>query len=133
MDESVLEKNGANENYFAQKKEEKCHKCEYSFSSKYDLREHLVIHRGEKTNICKQCGFATSRVGNFNRHVKAHSGEKSNHCNQCDFKSYWAANLVKHMNTHSGEKSNKCFLSARPVKGTHEDAQWRKALQVPIL
>ena len=56
MDESVLEKNGANENYLAQKKEEKCHKCEYSFSSKYDLRQHLKIHRGEKTNVCKQCG-----------------------------------------------------------------------------
>ena len=46
MDESVLEKNGANENNLAQKKEEKCHKCEYSFSSKYDLREHSKMHRG---------------------------------------------------------------------------------------
>ena len=31
MDESCLEKNGANENNLAQKKEEKCHKCEYTY------------------------------------------------------------------------------------------------------
>ena len=85
-----------------------CNQCEFSSSQTGDLRRHLKVHSGEKSNKCNQCEFSSSQTGDLRRHLKVHSGEKSNKCNQCDYASSRAGHLRRHLKVHSGEKPNKC-------------------------
>ena len=70
-----------------------CNQCEFSSSQTGDLRRHLKVHSGEKSNKCNQCVYASSRAGHLRRHLKVHSGEKPNKCNQCEFASSQAKGL----------------------------------------
>ena len=54
----------------------KCNQCEYTSSWASNLRTHLKIHSGEKSNKCKQCDFASFRAGDLRRHLTKHGGEK---------------------------------------------------------
>ena len=74
------------------------------------LREHFVIHSGEKSNKGNQCDYASSRAGHLRKHLKMHSGEKPNKCNQCDYASSEAGKLRRHLKKHSGAMSNKLKL-----------------------
>ena len=99
----------ANANVKIQIKETKTTEKKYrQFSPAGDLRTHLNMHSGEKSNKCNQCVYASSQVSNLRKHLKTHNGEKPNKCNQCDFASSHADSLSEHLKTHSGEKSNKC-------------------------
>ena len=98
------DKNDSNDDSTAHK----CNQCEYTSSWAHNLRAHLKIHSGEKSNKCNQCDYASSQAGNLKTHVKIHSGEKSNKCNLCDYASSQAGHLRIHLKTHSGDKSNKC-------------------------
>ena len=82
----------------------KCSQCEYASSVASNLRKHLKMHSGEKSNTCNECDFASSQAGHLRTHLKTHSGEKLNKCNQCDFASSRAGNLRKHLITHRGGK-----------------------------
>ena len=66
-----------------------------------DLRRHLKVHSGERSNKCNhcnlQCYFAFIQAGNLRPHLKAHSGEKPNKCNRCDFTPIKADNLRNHL------------------------------------
>ena len=55
-----------------------------------------------KVKQSNQCDFASFQAGDLRRHMKMHSGEKSNKCNQCDFASSRAGHLKRHMITHTG-------------------------------
>ena len=57
--------------------------CDYTSSHAGDLRTHLKMRSGEKSNKCKLCDYASSHASALKRHLKTHSGEKSNKCNQC--------------------------------------------------
>ena len=52
-------------------------RCEFSSSQTDDLRRHLKVHSGEKSNKCNQCDYASSRAGHLRRHLKVHSGENA--------------------------------------------------------
>jgi len=85
---------------------------------------------------CSQCEYASSVASNLRKHLKMHSGEKSNRCNQCDFASSYARSLKTHLKIHSGEKLNKCdqcdYASSwvRQFEETFENTQWRKVEQM---
>ena len=51
---------------------------------------------------------ASAHAHNLRTHLIMNSGEKSNKCIQCDFPSFEASKLVGHLKTHTGEKSDKC-------------------------
>ena len=48
----------------------------------HNLRTHLIMNTGEKSNKCIQCDYASSEASKLVRHLKTHSGEKSDKCNQ---------------------------------------------------
>ena len=41
----------------------------------------------QAVDLRRQCDFASVRVDNLRTHLKINSGEKSNKCDQCDFAS----------------------------------------------
>ena len=57
------------------KRKEKCNLCDYAHAG--NLRTHLKMHSGEKSNKCNQCDYASSNVSALKIHLKIHSGEKS--------------------------------------------------------
>ena len=54
---------------------------------------------------CSQCEYASSVASNLRKHLKMHSGEKSNKCKQCDFASPYVINMRKHLKT-AGQNIN---------------------------
>ena len=61
-----------------------------------NLRAHLNIHSGEKSNKCNQCDYASSQASSLGVHLNAHIGEKSSKCNQCYYAFSYASNLRTH-------------------------------------
>ena len=84
----------------------KCNDCDYASCRADDLKTHLKMHIGEKSNNCSQCKFASSHECNLRKPLRTHSGEKSNKCNQCDFASSYAHVLRRHLKMHSGVKQS---------------------------
>ena len=41
--------------------------------------------KNDQYMLSNKCKYASSRDGNLRTHLKIHSGEKSNKCNQCDY------------------------------------------------
>ena len=79
------------------KTDKRCNECDFTSAQTGNLKRHMIIHSGEKSNKCKQCDFASSQAGNLRTHLKTHSGEKSNKCNQCDYASSYASTLTTHL------------------------------------
>ena len=53
-------------------KEITCPKCNRSFSSKQNLREHMNIHEGTKPFECKDCGMEFRQSSQLSIHKRAH-------------------------------------------------------------
>ena len=49
-----------------------CLKCDYGATSASKLKEHNMIHTGEKPHKCNQCGFASLRERDLRRHMVTH-------------------------------------------------------------
>ncbi|KAJ9581617.1 hypothetical protein L9F63_023200 [Diploptera punctata] len=102
----------------------KCSVCKKSFTRKFNLVEHLRIHRNEKPFKCSACGKSFIRKPHLKTHIGTHDNEKRFICNLCD-KSYTRkSSLNIHLRYHSNEKSfrcavcNKTFVEKRTLK-TH--------------
>ncbi|XP_063630801.1 zinc finger protein 135-like [Cydia splendana] len=82
--------------------------CEYMSNKKGNLRDHQLIHTGDKPFQCRYCDHKSYRKGDVRRHEMTHTGEKPFNCNYCDYKCIVKATLREHLITHTGEKPFKC-------------------------
>ena len=69
-------------------------------SSKNNAKIDNQIKKQPNGEKCNHCVF--SGAGNLRAHLKIHSGEKSNKCNQCDYASSQAGSLRKHLRKRHG-------------------------------
>ncbi|XP_046966275.1 myeloid zinc finger 1-like isoform X1 [Vanessa cardui] len=84
-----------------------CTECSASFSSKYTLRAHELLHRGERPHRCGLCAAAyTSRTA-LSRHMKKHGSEQFI-CDYCSRSFKVKAALVAHLDTHRPQKRFGC-------------------------
>ncbi|CAH2096469.1 unnamed protein product [Euphydryas editha] len=84
-----------------------CSECSASFSNKYTLQAHELLHRGERPHRCRLCAAAyTSRTA-LARHTKKH-GDDQFICDHCNRSFKVKAALVAHMDTHRSEKRFGC-------------------------
>ncbi|KAK7099423.1 hypothetical protein V1264_003565 [Littorina saxatilis] len=116
----------------------KCSICERAFSTKFSLKQHIIIHTGEKPFVCEVCGEPFARKENLtchkNTHTNArpfeckichkrfnsapgvsmckirHSGVKRYSCDICDRKFMFSTGLNNHLLTHSGLRPVSCHL-----------------------
>ncbi|XP_055710217.1 gastrula zinc finger protein XlCGF26.1-like [Phlebotomus papatasi] len=86
-----------------------CTKCPKGFIRMEQLTVHMKIHTGQDMFFCEFCPFKTFHQIQIKRHTKAvHEGVKDHHCPHCK-RSFAAATALKnHLLTHTGEKPHNC-------------------------
>nr|XP_032517684.1 histone-lysine N-methyltransferase PRDM9-like isoform X2 [Danaus plexippus plexippus] len=84
-----------------------CDECSASFSTKYSLQAHQLLHRGLRPYRCPVCPCAYTSSTVLTRHMKKH-GSSRFVCAHCDRSFNVKAALVAHLNTHLPEKKFAC-------------------------
>ncbi|KAE8297663.1 Zinc finger protein 219 [Larimichthys crocea] len=81
-----------------------CPHCEKTYGLKQDLKEHMVLHTGEKPPppSLQQDDLHTASEGNLECHLRIHNGEKPYPCTECDQSFSQKPELRRHMFSHTG-------------------------------
>ncbi|CAB3383589.1 Hypothetical predicted protein [Cloeon dipterum] len=96
----------------------RCTECPRTFARSYQLDQHLKSHRGEKPFRCKLCDVAFSSSGNLKVHLKRHLGLKEFSCEVCGKAFTRRDGLQKHLSCfHGGEKPFECNICGKRYKG----------------
>ncbi|XP_062542269.1 zinc finger protein 728-like [Armigeres subalbatus] len=77
-----------------------CHVCHKSFS---DLRQHMLLHDGEKPYKCDICSKAFFNASTLKTHYRVHSDENPFRCTTCTKVFDNARSLELHYRTHTGK------------------------------
>lgn len=82
-----------------------CHVCHKTFS---DLRQHMLLHDGEKPYKCDICSKSFFNASTLKTHYRVHSDENPFRCNTCTKVFDNARSLELHYRTHTGERPYSC-------------------------
>ncbi|XP_021702977.1 zinc finger protein 664 [Aedes aegypti] len=82
-----------------------CHVCHKSFS---DLRQHMLLHDGEKPYKCDICSKSFFNASTLKTHYRVHSDENPFRCTTCTKVFDNARSLELHYRTHTGERPYCC-------------------------
>ncbi|XP_052757726.1 zinc finger protein 836-like [Galleria mellonella] len=109
-----------------------CELCSAVFNSKYNLRSHEYLHRGERPYRCHACPAAYTSVSALRRHEAKHSNIKFI-CDHCKREFVSKTNLVTHMDTHLPEPRFACDACPRryATRAALQLHQRREHLRLP--
>ncbi|XP_075236492.1 uncharacterized protein LOC142333354 [Lycorma delicatula] len=112
------------EYFYRQQKELTCKVCKKILATKMILKEHMLIHTGEKPHVCMLCGRAFRHKANLVVHINAHTIVKTFECPMCPQTFSMRVDLEDHKKTHTDQQyvCNVCgdsFHSKR-VLWTHQ-------------
>ena len=87
----------------------RCGECLKVFKFVSHLREHSVVHTGEKPFRCDECGSQFGQASNLRAHVKAmHRTERPYKCEACPAAFPSHRPLVGHMKSHTEQRPYQC-------------------------
>ncbi|XP_058838780.1 zinc finger protein 28 homolog [Topomyia yanbarensis] len=97
-----------------------CDVCNRKFLDSGNLRNHKVIHSGERKYVCNYegCNKTFALPGTLTVHKKSHTQDKQFACDYCSKLFLYKWLLVKHLRTHTGEKPYQCDVCQKKFSTT---------------
>lgn len=95
-----------------------CGICTKQLANVCSLRNHMLIHTGEKPYTCSECGSAFRHRGNLRIHQRLHTGEKPYKCQYCGDAFPQQPELKRHLIIHTGEM-HLCTVCGKALKDPH--------------
>ncbi|XP_034340659.1 zinc finger protein 92 homolog [Arvicanthis niloticus] len=95
-----------------------CQQCGKSFSRRFNLIKHRIIHSGEKPFECSECGKLFRRRLALLEHQRIHSSNKPYECGECGKTFMHSSNLVKHQIIHSSEMPFTCRVCGKVFRSS---------------
>lgn len=88
-----------------------CDLCGKEVLSKQSLRDHQLIHTGEKPVECKECGKKFTISTSLKVHMRSHTGERPYECKDCGRRFTQKGSLNTHIRSyHNGERQHNCEI-----------------------
>ncbi|KAM4017946.1 zinc finger protein 408 isoform 2-T2 [Anomaloglossus baeobatrachus] len=95
-----------------------CGVCGKQLANVCSLRNHMLIHTGEKPFTCSECGGTFRHRGSLRIHQRLHTGEKPYKCQYCGDAFPQQPELKRHLITHTGEM-HLCTICGKALKDPH--------------
>jgi KRAB domain-containing zinc finger protein len=103
--------------YHNDSKNHKCRKCEKSFPTRSQLKQHLEhAHNSDRKHKCDICQKPFKTKHETAQHRAIHSDAKQFKCKECGKEFKWKSNLYSHVATHSSERKFKCGVCGKSAK-----------------
>ncbi|XP_040184141.1 zinc finger protein 408 [Rana temporaria] len=95
-----------------------CTVCNKQLANSCSLRNHMLVHTGEKPYTCPDCGSTFRHKGNLRIHQRLHTGEKPYKCQFCGDSFPQQPELKRHLILHTGEM-HLCTVCGKALKDPH--------------
>ncbi|KAL1487356.1 hypothetical protein MTO96_031014 [Rhipicephalus appendiculatus] len=89
-------------------KKYECSICAQRFAYLRNLRRHMPSHSTEKRYRCRRCPYDTTDKNAYNRHIVHHEATKRYACSMCSYVTSRCSDMVKHLRNHTGDRPFKC-------------------------
>jgi len=103
-----MEKDVSVSDYRSKAKTFSCTFCEKAYKLRYELKNHMRSHTGERPAVCHFCKKGFFDTKSLNKHLKIHTQENLFECEFCGRKFNYQTSLIIHRRLHTGEKPYKC-------------------------
>uniref|UniRef100_A0A182Q5K9 Protein krueppel n=1 Tax=Anopheles farauti TaxID=69004 RepID=A0A182Q5K9_9DIPT len=91
-----------------EQQQHECHVCHKGYADSGSLRQHMIMHTGEKPYKCDICSKAFYNASTLKTHQRIHSDQNPYRCGTCTKMFDNARSLELHHRTHTGEKPYAC-------------------------
>ena len=95
------------------KRNHMCSVCGKHYSSVCSLKQHMVVHTGEKPHRCHVCGKCFTQRSTLRSHIFTHNGIKPYKCTECPYECTYNGHLIRHMRIHTGAKPYRCHVCSK--------------------
>lgn len=79
-----------------------CEECGKSFTENHRLKQHMMIHTGDRPHPCHICGKAFARRTAYRQHLLLHTGARPYICDICGKAFTQKPGLICHRKSHPG-------------------------------